>query len=191
MRIFIKSNIRQKIRQVVEERQTIQKRIADVLYRDAREIVQRAQENISGKVLNVGKGLLRRSVKVSPPTIAGYIVRIVFGVAPGSPATMYGAAWEEGYDVKAMRITPRQAKALSFIWHRLGKQGARSFTTGASLVGKYAGDPRSIFKAVNRPAYHVAARPWMGPAVAVQLPRTMKLLERVGIRLDQVKIEKR
>ena len=185
MRIFIKSNIRQKIKQVIEERKTLLNRIRAAIFNEAQEIVRNAQENISGKVLNVGKGLLRRSVKVSPASVTGHLVRIVFGVAPGSAAAMYGAAWEEGYDVKAMRITPRQAKALSFIWHRLGKQGARSFTTGASLVGKYAGDPRSIFKAVNRPAYHVAARPWMGPAVAVQLPRTMKVLERVGIRLNK------
>jgi len=123
----------------------------------------RAIENVTGRVLNVGKphgGRLLSSIRHEPARKEGR--NFVTAVGNKLSPVNYGAAHEYGYTVPAMRIYPVKKKVLSWI----SRDGKRRFA-----------------KYVNRPAYSVIARPWLWPAFKDSGPQIDDFLTEAGVSL--------
>lgn len=102
-------------------------------------------------------------------------------VDSGDTAQKYAGGLEYGYTVPAMVITARYKRALSFIWPKGETSDIRGLPTRS---GPYAG--RFAFHHVNRPAYTVAARPFLRPSVMENIPRIKALLKERSIRLVEI-----
>jgi hypothetical protein len=164
-------------------RDKIPQMIGQGLISSAELIVRSAQMNLSGPVLKVGAGQLRASVRREDPVIMGNIISIKVGVTRASETTgpgMYGAAWEYGYKVPPILLTPKIGKAMAFMWWNhdpLGSGPAR-FIPGSGRHGE------TIAARIMRKAYTIKARPWLRPAVQQNLPQIFTILSNLGIQLN-------
>ena len=121
----------------------------------------RAIENVTGRVLNVGKGRLLSSIRHDRARREGR--SFVTAVGNKLSPVNYGAAHEYGYTVPPTLIRPKKpGGTLSWV----GRDGKRRFA-----------------KYVNRPAYSVIARPWLWPAFKDSEVQIDKFLAEAGVSL--------
>ncbi|MBW2062647.1 MAG: HK97 gp10 family phage protein [Deltaproteobacteria bacterium] len=130
--------------------------IIKALEHGASAVLQQAKKNVSGPVLSLRTGRLRRSIMAGRALKQGDTFSIWVGnrLKSGSQGVNYGAVWEFGSGPAVIR--PIRARAL------------RWFGPGG----------RPIFASmVRRPAQ--APRPWLGPAVKDNILKIEDLLDGV------------
>ena len=111
------------------------------------------EKKLSGQVLNVQTGTLRRSITGKVEKKGTDIIGKV------GTNVKYGRLWEKGGTIRAHRIEPVKAEALHFFY-----KGAEIFC-----------------KSANIPARKVKPRPFLAPVIKEKTPAIMEMFRKVAI----------
>lgn len=140
-------------------------------------VLRRATENLTGKVLNVKTGLLRR---------LQWVADVDAGVAQVGTNVEYAAIHEFGGKTRPHTIAAKHAGALAFAKTSLGGSLLIRNRKGKVKQSDYNRGLLVIRQEVNHPGSVIPARPYLRPALRDSIPEIRDSIEkRIGELLEE------
>ena len=130
-------------------------------------------EKLTGQVLNVRTGTLRRSIIFTPAKESGGLITGQLQAGVGNKALVYARIHELGGTIPAHDIRPKNKLALRFANPRTGAR----YTKAGKLARRQVEGAVIFAKIVHMPAVYIPARPYMRPTAEENRPRLVNLIE--------------
>jgi phage gpG-like protein len=133
-------------------------------------VLRRAQENLTGKVLNVDRGWLRQSMNV--------FSRVKDGIAGVGTNLVYAKIHEFGGRTQPHRIEARGSGNLAIAKTKLGASLLTMTKRGKVRKSSYNAGLLVFRRAVEHPGANMPARPYLRPALRESVPEIQGAIER-------------